>query len=58
MGVENRGFASMSPEKRRAIARKGGQMSPGNFARDREKASRAGKIGGSRSRRGGQSSEA
>jgi general stress protein YciG len=49
----NRGFAGMSEEERRKIASKGGQSqgkenNPGNFANDRDKASRAGSVGGSR----------
>ena len=47
-----RGFASMDPERQREIASQGGQSqgkenNPGNFANDREKASRAGREGGS-----------
>lgn len=43
----------MSEEERRRIASKGGRSqgkenNPGNFANDREKASRAGREGGSR----------
>ncbi len=41
-----RGFAAMSPEKRRAIAAKGGRASGGNFARNRSRASEAGRKGG------------
>ena len=44
-----RGFAAMDAEKRREIARKGGQMSGGNFKNNREKASQAGRKGGERS---------
>lgn len=54
MSKSNRGFAAMiknDPDRQRAIASDGGKKSGGNFARDRAKASRAGKIGGSRSRR-------
>jgi len=52
-GTKNRGFASMDPEKQRAIASKGGKSqgkdnNPGNFANDREKASEAGRKGGQR----------
>jgi len=32
MGNERKGFASMSPEKRREIARKGGKSSHSGFA--------------------------
>ncbi len=46
-GKSNRGFASMDEEKQREIASKGGQASGGNFKNDREKASEAGKKGGS-----------
>lgn len=47
-----RGFAAMSLEKRREIARKGGQsVKPENraFAQDRDLASSAGRKGGSQS---------
>lgn len=47
-----RGFAAMSPEKRREIARKGGQsVKPENraFAQNRDLASEAGRKGGSQS---------
>lgn len=47
-----RGFAAMSPEKRREIARKGGQsVKPENraFAQNRELAAEAGRKGGSQS---------
>ncbi|MDP2359122.1 MAG: KGG domain-containing protein [Beijerinckiaceae bacterium] len=45
-----RGFASMSPEKRREIARKGGASIPPekrSFSQDRSLAAAAGKKGGS-----------
>lgn len=42
---QRRGFASMSDEKKRAIAAMGGKASPGNFARDPKRASEAGKRG-------------
>lgn len=51
-----RGFAAMDPEKRRAIARKGGaSVDPANrsFAKDRELAMRAGRAGGEASNGGG-----
>lgn len=53
MADDNRGFASMDPQKQREIASKGGQsqgqeINPGNFANDPEKASEAGKKGGSK----------
>jgi uncharacterized protein len=49
---EGRGFAGMDPEEQRKIASKGGQSqgkenNPGNFANDPERASMAGKKGGS-----------
>ncbi len=47
-----RGFAAMSPEKRREIARKGGQsVKPENraFAKDKDLASEAGRKGGAQS---------
>jgi general stress protein YciG len=46
--TSKRGFASMDKEKQREIASKGGQQSSGNFKNDREKASEAGKKGGSK----------
>jgi general stress protein YciG len=48
-GSSNRGFASMSEEERREIARKGGESVPDekrSFSKDRELASEAGKKGG------------
>lgn len=50
--TRTRGFASMSPEKQRAIASKGGKASGGNFKNDPRRASRAGKKGGQNSHRG------
>lgn len=53
---QRRGFAAMDPEKRRAIARKGGQSMPSHlrsFAKDKELAARAGAKGGATSRGGG-----
>lgn len=52
--TSSRGFASMDAEKQREIASKGGQSqgrenNPGNFANDRERASEAGRKGGSSS---------
>lgn len=52
MATSNRGFASMDEQKRREIASRGGQAqgkenNPANFANDPQKASRAGKKGGS-----------
>ena len=60
MATDNRGFASMPEQQRREIASKGGKSqgaenNPGNFANDREKASRAGKKGGENSHSGGNS---
>jgi general stress protein YciG len=51
-GNKTRGFGSMDKNKQQEIASMGGkaqgrQNNPGNFANDREKASRAGKKGGS-----------
>jgi len=47
--TSKRGFASMDPEKQRAIASKGGKASGGNFAKDRKRASEAGRRGGENS---------
>jgi general stress protein YciG len=49
-----RGFAALSPEKRREIASKGGKSVPSDkrtFATDRDLASRAGFNGGKASKR-------
>jgi len=51
MGNENKGFASMDPEKRREVAARGGRAqdkrtNPGNFANDRARAKTAGAKGG------------
>ncbi len=46
--TSNRGFASMDPAKQKAIASKGGKASGGNFKNDPQRASAAGKKGGSR----------
>ncbi len=49
MGSSKRGFASMDPEKQRAIARKGGQSVPDDkrsFSQNHELAARAGRKGG------------
>ncbi len=51
--TKKRGFASMSPEKRREIARLGGKSIPAekrSFAQNRILASKAGRNGGRRSR--------
>jgi general stress protein YciG len=50
------GFASMDPDRQREIASMGGRSqgkhnNPGNFARDKDKAKRAGRTGGSVSQR-------
>lgn len=55
-GKQMRGFASMDPEKRRAIARKGGASTPAamrSFSKNRDLASTAGRAGGEASRGGG-----
>lgn len=49
---EGRGFAQMDEKRQKEISSKGGQSqgkenNPGNFANDREKASEAGRKGGS-----------
>lgn len=49
--TSKRGFASMSKERQREIAAMGGRASGGNFAKNRKKASEAGKRGGENSRR-------
>ena len=49
--TSKRGFASMSKEKQREIAAAGGRASSGNFARDRKRASAAGRKGGQNSHR-------
>jgi hypothetical protein len=51
-----RGFAAMSPERRREIARKGGASVPSekrSFAKNRDLAKSAGSKGGTASRGGG-----
>ncbi len=56
-----RGFASMSPERRREIARKGGASVPADkrsFSKDRALAATAGSKGGEASRGGGRPSAA
>jgi general stress protein YciG len=48
-GTSKRGFASMSPEKQREIASKGGKSVPSDrrsFAQNRDLASQAGRKGG------------
>jgi general stress protein YciG len=49
--TSKRGFAAMDEARQREIASMGGKASGGNFAKDRKKASRAGKKGGETSRR-------
>lgn len=49
MEKSKRGFAAMSPEKRKAVAAKGGASVPSHkrcFARDKALAARAGSAGG------------
>lgn len=56
-----RGFASMSLEKRTAIAKKGGAGVPAHkrsFSLDNALASRAGAIGGAKSKGGGRKARA
>lgn len=53
-GTSRRGFASMSPERRREIARKGGASVPADkrsFSKSADLAASAGRKGGSVSRR-------
>lgn len=47
--TSNRGFASMDEQKQKEIASKGGKASGGNFKNDPDRASEAGKKGGSSS---------
>jgi general stress protein YciG len=49
--IKRRGFASMSPERRREIAINGGKLSGGNFKNDRKRASEVGRKGGLASRK-------
>jgi general stress protein YciG len=46
-GSGKQGFASMDESKQREIASKGGKASGGNFKNDPQRASEAGKKGGS-----------
>ena len=48
---KKRGFAAMTPEKRREVSAKGGAASPGYFAANPEAAKEAGRKGGSTSKR-------
>ncbi|HEV2604394.1 MAG TPA: KGG domain-containing protein [Microvirga sp.] len=53
-GTSKRGFASMSPEKQREIASKGGKSVPSDkrsFSQNRDLASEAGRKGGQNSSR-------
>ncbi len=53
--IGRRGFASMSPEKQREIASKGGKSVPSekrSFSQNRDLASEAGRKGGRMSRAG------
>ncbi|WP_074078406.1 general stress protein [Microvirga massiliensis] len=55
-GVSKRGFASMTPDKQREIASKGGKSVPSekrSFSQNRNLASHAGRKGGQASRGGG-----
>ena len=45
--IHKRGFASMTPERRKEVSSKGGKLSGGNFKNNRELARRAGQKGGS-----------
>lgn len=47
-GSGKQGFASMDEAKQKEIASKGGKASGGNFKNDPQRASEAGKKGGSR----------
>jgi general stress protein YciG len=49
LDTSKRGFASMDEEKRKRIASMGGKASGGNFARNPQRASEAGRKGGQRS---------
>jgi uncharacterized protein len=55
MSTSNRGFASMSREKQREIASKGGRSVPAekrSFSQNRDLAAEAGRKGGSASNNG------
>ena len=43
MSISKRGFASMSPERRKEVGSLGGKASGGNFKNDPMRASKAGK---------------
>ncbi|MDB5422299.1 MAG: stress-induced protein [Brevundimonas sp.] len=52
-GTSRRGFAALSPERRKEISRLGGGAVPAekrSFAQDRSLARNAGKLGGKKSR--------
>jgi len=54
-GTARRGFASMSADKKREIASKGGKSVPAekrSFSQNRDLASKAGRKGGTNSRSG------
>jgi uncharacterized protein len=54
--ASKKGFASMDPERRREIARRGGASVPADkrsFSQDRDLAANAGRKGGAASRGGG-----
>jgi len=56
-----RGFAAMSPAKRKEIARKGGASVPAekrSFSKDKDLAAAAGRKGGEASRGGGRKAQA
>lgn len=53
-GVKRRGFALLTPERRREIATRGGQSVPEDkrsFSQDRDLAREAGRKGGTQARR-------
>lgn len=45
MAASNRGLASASEDTRKRVASEGGKASGGNFAKNKERASAAGKLG-------------
>lgn len=49
--TSNRGFAAMSQEEAKSIQSQGGKNSPQNFKKNRALASKAGRMGGKKSRR-------
>jgi general stress protein YciG len=46
MRKQRRGFAAMDPDKQRALASKGGKVTPHNFKNDHDHAAAAGRKGG------------